>query len=141
MIRTTTDILPYIPQRPPFVMISELLHADGQLSRCSFEIEEANIMVKNGALTAGGLVENMAQTAAAGTGYQMQQEGKATPVGYIGALKSLNVIELPKVGDVITTEIKTVHQIFNAHVAEGKVTCGDRVIATCEFKIFTKPED
>lgn len=137
----TTDILPYIPQRPPFVMVSELLHADSEVYRTSFEIKEDNIMVKDGALTAGGLVENMAQTAAAGTGYHMQQQGKKTPVGYIGALKNLKVDALPQVGDVIISEIVTVHQIFNAHVAKGKVMRGDEVIATCEFKIFTKPED
>lgn len=138
---TSTDILAYIPQRPPFVMISEIMHADDKMSKTSFDIKDDNILVKNGAFTEGGLVENMAQTAAAGTGYYAQKEGRPAPVGFIGALKNLRVNELPKVGDKITTESVTIHQIFNAHVVEGKVTCGDKVMATCEFKIYVQQEN
>ena len=83
-----------------------------------------------------GLVENMAQTAAAGTGYKAQQDGKPAPVGFIGALKNLKVNMLPKVGDTLTTEVVFKMQVMNAHIVESVVKVNDEEIASCELKIF-----
>ncbi|XZF16432.1 3-hydroxyacyl-ACP dehydratase [Chitinophagaceae bacterium MMS25-I14] len=130
------DILAYIPQRPPFVMIDTVLQADESVSRTSFTIPEGYLFVENGIFTEPGLVENMAQTAAAGTGYKAQQENKPAPVGFIGALKGLQIYSLPETGDTITTEITFLHQVMNAHIVQGKVFLGDKEIAACELKIF-----
>jgi len=130
------DIFAYIPQRPPFVMVDELLRADEQMSQTSFTIREGHLFVENGVFTEPGLVENMAQTAAAGTGFKAAQKEEPAPVGFIGALKGLNIKELPKVGDTITTDISFLHQVMNAHVVMGRIFCGKREIASCEFKIF-----
>lgn len=131
-----TDILAYIPQRPPFVMIDEVLQADETVLRSAFTIREDNILVDEGHLSESGLVENMAQTAAAGTGVKAQREGRSAPVGFIGALKNLKVQSLPKVGDTITTEIVFVHTVMNANIVQGKVFLENREIAQCELKIF-----
>lgn len=129
-------VLAYLPQRPPFVMIDELLQADEQVIRTRFTIREGHLLVEDGQFTEAGLVENMAQTAAAGTGYKAQQSGQPAPVGFIGALKGLSVHHLPRVGETITTEIIFVHQVMNAHIVQGTVKSGDRDLATCELKIF-----
>ena len=66
---STTNILSYIPQRPPFVMVDEIIDS-GEKKTCSkFLIKEDNIFVENGFLKEPGLVENIAQTAAARAGY------------------------------------------------------------------------
>ena len=135
-----SDVLPFIPQRPPFVMIDKVLHADGTVSETSFTIREGHLFVEEGAFNESGLVENMAQTAAAGTGFKAQQDGQPAPVGFIGALKGLQIIELPKVGETITTTITFVHQVMNAHIVQGVVRIGDREIASCELKIFLQSE-
>lgn len=129
-------ILPYIPQRPPFVMIDDVVSATEQSSVCSFTIREGHLFVENGFFTEPGLIENMAQTAAAGTGYFAARQGKAASVGFIGALKGLHITALPKVGDTITTTITFLHQIMNAHIVQGIVNLNDKNIASCELKIF-----
>ena len=63
------DILDLIPQRPPFVMVDELLHYDPILSNTRFLIKESNILVENGLLSECGVIENMAQSCAARIGY------------------------------------------------------------------------
>lgn len=126
----------YIPQAEPFVMIDEVLQADDTLSQTRFTIREGHLFVKNGQFTEAGLVENMAQTAAAGSGYKTKQSGQRPVVGYIGALKNLIINELPKTGDTITTEIRFIHQVMNAQIVQGKVTKDGREIASCELKIF-----
>lgn len=132
----STDILSYIPQRPPFVLIDQVLESSETLSATSFLVPEDHVLLEDGFLSEAGLVENMAQTAAAGTGYKAQQEHKPAPVGYIGALKNLKIAELPAVGETLRTEIRFLHQVMNAHIVEGKVFCQDREIASCELKIF-----
>lgn len=129
-------ITAYIPQRNPFVMIDTILQADDKISKTEFSIRDGHLFVVNGCFTEPGLVENMAQTAAAGTGYKLQQEGKPTPVGYIGALKNLNIFSLPHTGDVITTEISFMMQVMNVHIVQGRIYNGGKEIANCELKIF-----
>lgn len=126
----------YIPQAAPFVMIDELVSTDDTITQTKFTIREGHLFVENNVFTEPGLVENMAQTAGAGTGYKAQQEGKPAPVGFIGALKGLHVKELPKVGDTITTETTLANRVMSAHIVQARVLLEGREIASCEFKIF-----
>lgn len=134
-----TDILTYIPQRLPFVMIDEVVSANEKLSVTRFTIREGHLFVTNGLFTEAGLVENMAQTVAAGAGYNAAQAQKEIRGGYIGALKNLEINALPKVGDTITTEVSFLHYITNVHVVEARVFNNDIEIARCEMKIFIQP--
>ena len=126
-----SQTLDYIPQRPPFVMIDEVVSADETVSTTTFTVREGHLFVEEGVFQEAGLVENMAQTAAAGTGLKAAQKGEAAPVGFIGALKNLKINELPQVGSTLTTEIKFLHQVLNAHIVQGTVKVQDREIATC----------
>jgi len=134
------QVLPFIPQRPPFVMIDKILQADETASITYFTIREGHLFVENGVFTEAGIVENMAQTAAAGTGYQAQQQNKPAPVGFIGALKGLQIRELPRIGETITTKITFLHQVLNAHIVQATVLIGEREIAGCELKIFLQTD-
>ncbi len=130
------DILSYIPQRPPFIMIGDVVKAEETITQTTLTITGDNIFVKNGFFTEPGLIENMAQTAGAGTGYKSKKEGKPMPGGYIAALKNVQILELPKTGDTILTETVFLQTLLSFHLVSGKVMCGDREIASCEFKIF-----
>ncbi len=137
---TQHSILPFIPQRAPFIMIDEILEASENQSTTSFVVREGHLFVENGSFTEPGLIENMAQTAAAGTGYSASQQGKPAPVGFIGALKNLQIKQLPQIGDTITTNISFVHQVMNAHIVQGTIRIGEKEIASCELKIFLQSE-
>src|SRR6185436_172755 len=89
----------YIPQREPFIMVDELEESNEVLFITNFTIREGHQFVEAGYFTESGLVENMAQTAAAGKGYNAKQGGGEAAVGYIGALKNLYINSLPKIGD------------------------------------------
>ncbi|MBS1589259.1 MAG: 3-hydroxyacyl-ACP dehydratase [Bacteroidetes bacterium] len=136
----TEDILSFIPQREPFVLIDKLLQATEMISITSFQIPENHVLVENGLLTESGLVENMAQTAAAGTGFTFHQKGIAPPVGFIGALKNLTIVERPPIGSIIQTEVKFLNQVLNAHLVEATIQLNQKIIATCELKIFLQTE-
>ncbi|CAN5424886.1 hypothetical protein BH09BAC6_BH09BAC6_32560 [soil metagenome] len=130
------DILSLIPQQAPFVMVDELVFCDVQSTKTSFEVKETNVLVFNGELSEAGLMENIAQTAAARAGYMARAENKPVALGYIGAVKNFEVFELPKIGDELLTEIKIENQVFDITVISGEVRCRDRVVATGEMNIF-----
>ncbi|MEP6726267.1 MAG: 3-hydroxyacyl-ACP dehydratase [Bacteroidota bacterium] len=138
MIVLKENIESLIPQKQPFVMIDELTGADGGFTRTRLQVRADNIFVENGVLTEPGLLENIAQTAAARAGYEANKDKAPVRVGYIGAVKNFEVIDLPAVGDIIETEIVIGNQVFDVSVIKGTITCGARVIAKCEMKIFIK---
>lgn len=136
----TENIISFIPQRAPFILIDELLEAHKDYSKTSFDIIEDRLFVCNHVLTEPGIVENMAQTAAAGIGYCLCNQ-QQNLVGFIAAIKSLIIDELPRVGEQIITEVAFLHRRLNAYIVEGSVYLHDRKIASCEFSIFVQEKN
>ena len=125
-----------IPQRPPFVMIDKLLAFNETTTRTGLHIKTDNIFVEHGLFKEPGLVENIAQTAAARAGYIAKTENKPVLTGYIGAINNLQIIMLPKTGDELITEITIENQIFDVTLISGKISCNNELIAQCKMKIF-----
>ena len=125
-----------IPQREPFVMIDELIRSDERTSTTRFRIRPENIFVVDGYFREPGLTENIAQTAAARAGYIAREANHPVMVGYIGAVKNLEIFDLPRVEDELETEITIENQIFEVTLITGRVTCDSKLVAQCEMKIF-----
>ena len=130
------DINTLIPQKPPFVMVDKLLSFSETTTTTGFSIKADNIFLENGEFKEPGLVENIAQTAAARAGYVSKTQNKPVLVGYIGAVNNLQVFLLPKTGDELITEIIIENQIFDVTLISGKITCNEQVVAQCNMKIF-----
>jgi len=135
-MNTAENIQSLIPQRPPFVMIDKLLQFNEDKTSTTFTIKTDNIFVQKGRFKEPGLVENIAQTAAARAGYISKTENKPVLVGYIGAVNNLQIFSLPQTGDELITEITIENQIFDVTLISGKITCNEQVIAQCNMKIF-----
>ena len=131
-----TNILSFIPQRVPFVMIDELIACDETSATTLLHVRQENFFVKNGILAEPALVENIAQTAAVRIGYICNQENKPVPVGYIAAVQNLVIKRLPKTGEKLETEIVIKNQVLNVTIISGNVTVNDAIVASCEMKIF-----
>src|ERR1700676_785962 len=69
MVLPAENIIPLIPQKPPFVMVGKLLYIDETNTRSSFRITNDNVFVKDNLFQEAGLLENIAQTAALRAGY------------------------------------------------------------------------
>ncbi|PSK92142.1 3-hydroxyacyl-ACP dehydratase [Taibaiella chishuiensis] len=126
----------YIPQGPPFVMIDELLRTGDTETLTAFTVREGHLFVDNGHFTEPGLMENMAQTAAAGMGKKAEDNQEPVRVGFIGAIKNWQLHRLPVIGDTLNTRISVLHQVMNAHIVQAVITCGGAPVAEAEFKIF-----
>ena len=99
------EILDLIPQRAPIVMVDRFLGIEDGISRTELYVREDNIFVKDSHLTECGLIEHIAQSAAARVGYVFRSEGQEVPVGYIGSVNKFSIDMLPAIGNVISTEV------------------------------------
>lgn len=131
-----TNILPYIPQRAPFVMVDTLETCNEQGATTTFTVREDNIFMEKDRLSEPALIENIAQTGAARIGFICLQEKKPVPVGFIGAVLNLQIHGLPQTGDVLETSVVIKNQVFNATIVEGEIKTHNNLIAQCEMRIF-----
>jgi predicted hotdog family 3-hydroxylacyl-ACP dehydratase len=130
------EISSLIPQKAPFVIVDKLLAYDEFSAKTSFKVTAENVLVVNGELTEAGLLENIAQTAAARAGYVAINENKPVTAGYIGAVKNFEVFDLPKPGDNLITEVRIENQVFDVTIISGEISCNGVVIAKSEMNVF-----
>ncbi|WP_259070670.1 3-hydroxyacyl-ACP dehydratase [Mucilaginibacter sp. X4EP1] len=134
----TDDILSFIPQRPPFVMVDKLLYCDEFITQTSFKVIEDNVLVIDDVFTEAGMMENIAQTAAMQAGYIAKRDNKLVAIGYIGAVKNFEVFDLPKTNDELVTTIRMENQVFDVTIISGVIKCKDVIMARCEMNIFIR---
>lgn len=130
------DIHELLPQQEPFVMVGKLMHFDMEKTVTQTEVRADNIFVENGVFTASGIIENIAQTCAARIGYVNKYIlKKGIQLGFIGAIRNLNLYRCPKTGEVIETSIVTIEEIFGMTLVSAAVKVDGEVIADSEMKI------
>lgn len=136
MLISKENIKTFIPQREPFIMIDGLISANEEGFKSTFEIQTDTIFLENGELSESALVENIAQTCAAGFGYlgSLNGEGEAR-IGFIGAVSRLEVIATSKEHDQIETTVTIMNSFENIHLIEGVATCKGKELVKCQMKI------
>lgn len=127
-----------IPQRAPFMMVDELSSFEGKIASSQLTIKPDNRLIdETGKLSAGGIIENMAQTCAARIGYINKfMESKTVKIGVVGSIKNLTIHHYPKVGDVLHTTVEeTFSGMLNMTMLNAKVECNNTLIAEGEIKV------
>ena len=133
------DLHTVLPQQEPFVMVGSLIAFDADSSVTETLIREDNIFVDDGHFSASGMMENIAQTYAARVGfYNKYVLYKDVQVGFIGAVRNYVVHSLAPVGEVITTRVDILQDVFGMTLANAQVTCRGEVIAEAEIKLAVR---
>lgn len=132
---TEINILDLIPQRSPFVLVDRLYSVTEDSCTSTFNIDNNHILVDNNSLSAYGLLENMAQTAALLSGYEAYMTGTKPLTGFIGSVSKAQIVELPRIGAQIQTTVTRTTQIMNVIVIEASVFCKEKIMANCTMKI------
>lgn len=133
-----SDIYNLIPQRPPMLMIGSLLSSSSIEAITSFQIGADCIFVEDGKLTEFGLIENMAQSAAALNGINEYINKIPPRLGFIGEIKDFRLHKNPHVGDTIVTHIKIIAEADKVLLVDGKVRLKnvEDILANTKLKIF-----
>lgn len=135
----TVDVHGILPQQEPFVMIDKLVHFEMNTSTTETMVKETNIFVDNGCFSASGMMENIAQTCAARIGfYNKYILHNEVQIGFIGAISKYMIHKLPKVGQMISTKVDILEEIFGMTLAQATITCDGEVIVTAEVKLAVR---
>ena len=133
-------ILGLIPQRPPIVMVDSFFGIEENCSYSGLTVTSDNIFCEEGKLQEPGVIEHIAQSAAARIGFIYTRQGAQVPLGFIGSVDKLKIYNLPEVGIKLFTEITVVQEVFDITLVSAQVKAGEELIAECRMKIFIKKE-
>lgn len=140
------DFKNFLPHRGSMLMVKDLLAIDDDSVSSGLPILNDCIFVNNkGFLTEPGLIENAAQTSTAIVGQSFFKEDDVTGesnqlVGYISAIKKVEVFQLPKVGDYLTTKASLVSRLDTNDMCICIINCStfidDKLIVDCTFNFL-----
>jgi len=125
-----------LPQAPPMLMIDTLLSSDTEKTVTKLTIKEDNIFVTEGKFREPGIIENMAQTAAARAGYEASTKNTKVKTGYIGSIKNMVIYSLPKVNSDLQTILTPLSDIGDISVIKTEIISETRKIAECTMTII-----
>lgn len=123
-----------IPQKKPFVMVDKLLFFSEEKVVSGLTVASDNMFTSENIFTAPGLIEHMAQTVALYTGYQYFLKNEPAPVGYIGAIKKVEINQLPTLSEELKTTATILHEIMGVTLVQIVTECNGQIIATSEMK-------
>jgi predicted hotdog family 3-hydroxylacyl-ACP dehydratase len=132
-----TNPLELIPQRPPMVLVDRFEGIDAEgVSTTGYTVEPAGLFVAGGRMSECGIIEHMAQSAAARIGWCCRAEGRPVPVGFIGAVSRLELHDLPRTGVHLRTRLRIVQEIGPLSLAEVRTEADGRPLAEGNLKIY-----
>lgn len=110
------DVSNFLPHRKPMLMVDSVVENQPDALTTRFYISENCVFLKNGKLSEAGLIENVAQAASGVVGKTFfdknDLEGKGNRlVGYISAIRKVEISCLPKMGDTLITRAKLISRL------------------------------
>ncbi|MCP9200473.1 hypothetical protein MKO06_11160 [Gramella sp. GC03-9] len=134
-----TEVGDLIPQKEPFVFVDTLYEYTSLTGVTGFTIPAESCLLDDGFLSESGLIEHMAQSMSLHRGYQGSLSGNQKPkTGFIGVIKTVEILGLPKVGERLKTYVEILHEIMNVTSVSARTENEKgEVIAISEMKTVT----
>lgn len=123
-----------LPQKFPFVMVDKMVTYSETSIVAGLNIQEDSLFFHNGCFVESGLIEHMAQTVALHTGYQFFLINKPAPTGYIGSIKDIKILKLPKLFDEIQTTVTIIQEFAGITLVNIVTKLNDIEIASGQMK-------
>ena len=119
-------------------MVDVVWSATDSGAETGLTIHDDNIFVRDGLFREPGLIEHIAQSAAAFAGYGTYIRGEEPRLGYIGEIKDCNFHDLPALGSELRTELKLIAEVKGISLVTAQTTCNGQPVADCQRKIIVK---
>lgn len=129
------SVLDLLPQRPPFVMVDKLVYFDPVKTVTEFRVQPGNLFFEGGRLSASCLIENIAQTCAVRMGYINYLNKTRVKLGFIGAIRDLQILRSPAAHELLVTSIEVKEEIFRMTLVKAVVKSNDEILVKAEMKI------
>ena len=132
------NILELIPQRPPIVEVDAFCGIGESGAVCELTVRADNLLVEGGALSEAGVLEHMAQSAAARNGYLAVSRGEKPRLGFIGSVDNASFRRPPRIGERITTTVEVLETVMDIILIAVTSRVDGEPIAECRTKLFTE---
>lgn len=123
-----------IPQKHPFKMVNLIFDYSDTHINTGFETNKAIYFTHQNEFLESGLIEHMAQSVALHTGYKYFLLNLPAPTGYIGSIKNITINRLPKINEVIKTNVKIIQEFGDITLVEIESKIDDELISFGEMK-------
>ena len=134
------ELYKLIPQRNPIVMVDTFFCADEKSAETGLHVKLGNIFCEGGFLREPGMIEHVAQSAAAFAGYVPFAKGESPKLGFIGEVKKFKIVRLPKVGEFLHTYLHVLGEAAGVTLILAETKSDEEVLASCQMKIFIKED-
>jgi len=134
------ELYKLIPQRNPIVMVDTFFCADEESAETGFLVQSGNLFCEGDVLREPGMIEHVAQSAAAFAGYAPYQKGESPKLGFIGEVKKFKIVRLPEIGEFLRTRLRVLGEAGGVTLISAESKSDDEVLATCQMKIFIKED-
>jgi predicted hotdog family 3-hydroxylacyl-ACP dehydratase len=123
-----------LPQKFPFVMVDKMYDYTETSLVSGFTIQKESIFFQDGNFVESGLIEHIAQSIALHTGYEFFLKKEPAPIGYIGSIKNIEILKLPKLGDEIQTTITIIQEFAGITLVDAITKLNTIEIARGQMK-------
>lgn len=125
-----------IPHRHPFLLIDAAEGFDGEWFNCRFEIRAGGTFVQGEEFDECGLVEHIAQTAAARAGALRLMGMLDATLGYIASVDGERFARRARVGELLRSRVREIQQLGNLSLVEVEVRVNGGFLASGRMKFF-----
>ena len=140
------DITKFLPHRPPFLMVDNVISIDDEHVTTSFKIKEDCIFIdEDMQFNEVGLIENAAQTCSSIVGKSYFEEddleGEGTKlIGFISAIKKVTILACPVIGETIISKANLKSRFDTDHYSlctlECTIATSNKELLSCEMNLF-----
>lgn len=124
----------FLPQRAPFLLVDRLLECNQHFCCTNFAVPADHPMVRDGRLSEGGVLENIAQTCATHIGYLSRH--LPIRIGVVASVKNVEINFLPKIGAHLETTVEEQGEpIFSVSIYVAKVYSEGALMAQGEMRV------
>lgn len=127
-----------IPQRSPIICVDQLRSCSEQTAVTRFTIPSDFIFQQGQRITPSGLLEHIAQSAAARAGYIARSAQSEPKLGFIASFKKVKVNYLPELGEILETTLTFVSEALQLSMFDAQVYCANELVATCRINVIVQ---
>ncbi|GGH07824.1 ABC transporter permease [Sphingobacterium alkalisoli] len=144
------EIQAFLPHRRPMLMVDHIVEISADHVICHFLIQRDNVLLRDGFFQEIGLVENMAQVCSSIVGQTYYEDDYNAAVderaiGFISGIKSLRILVLPQVGDLLVTDATLTSKFdgndYSICTMQVSSRIGERICAEADINLFLKKEN
>jgi len=118
-------------------MVDEFIYKDETSCHSTLTISSDNIFLdERNHMIAEGILEHIAQTAAAYIGYRRKLCNENVNFGYIGDIKRCSICgPIPTAGQELETDVRIVSQVENITMISAETRVNGQIIVNCRMKL------